>query len=69
MLPALSRFLPVEILTADGPLLGESRHSSKEYICSVRPSLNDRFRLTAAGQVIESRQAENDPKADIPQIA
>jgi len=24
----------------DGPLLGESRHSSKEFICSVRPSLN-----------------------------
>ncbi len=26
----------------------QSRHSSKEFICSVRPSLNDRFRLQAA---------------------
>ena len=43
------------------PLVGESRHSSKEFICSVRPSLNDRFRLGAAGQIIELRQAENDP--------
>ncbi len=32
------------------PLVGESRHSSKEFICSVRPSLNDRFRLRAALQ-------------------
>ncbi len=39
-----------------------SRPSPKELICSVRPSLNDRFRLEAAGQIIELRQAENDPK-------
>ncbi len=30
-------------------------------MCSVRPFLNDRFRLGAAGQIIELRQAENDP--------
>ncbi len=57
----LGRFPPVSILTFDRLLLGESRHSSKEFICSVRPSLNDRFRLGAAGQIIELRQAENDP--------
>ncbi len=57
----MGRFQPVGILTADGPLLGESRHSSKEFICSVRPSLNGRSRLGAAGQIIELRQAENDP--------
>ncbi len=34
-------------------LVGESRHSSKEFICSVRPSLNDRFRLLAALQLFE----------------
>jgi len=34
--------------TVEGRLIGESRHSSKEFICSVRPSLNDRFRLQAA---------------------
>ncbi len=43
------------------PLVGESRHSSKEFICSVRRSFNDRFRLGAAGQIIELPQAENDP--------
>ncbi len=59
---AMGRFLPFNILADDWPLLGESRHSSKEFICSVRPSLNDRFRLGAAAQIIELRQAENDPK-------
>ncbi len=54
-------FLPIAILSPDRPLLGESRHSSKEFICSVRPSLNDRYRLGAAGQIIELRQGENDP--------
>jgi len=47
--------------TVEGQLIGESRHSSKEFICSVRPSLNDRFRLQAAVQALEFRQAENDP--------
>ena len=56
------RFLPIGIFSLDRPQLGESRHSSKEFICSVRPSLNDRSRLGAAGQIIELRQAENDPK-------
>ena len=51
---AMGRFLPVATLLSERQLLGESRHSSKEFICSVRPSLNDRFRLEAAG--------ENDPK-------
>jgi hypothetical protein len=37
------RFLPVAILLSDRQLLGESRHSSKQFICSVRPSLNDRI--------------------------
>ncbi len=50
---AVGRFLPFNILSDDWPLLGESRHSSKEFICSVRPSLNDRFRLTAALQLVE----------------
>ncbi len=36
------------------PLVGESRHSSKEFICSVRPSLNDRFRLEADVRVTEN---------------
>ncbi len=59
---ALGRFLPVAILSPELPLLGESRHSSKEFICSVRPSLNDRFRLGAAGQIMKLRPAENDPE-------
>ncbi len=45
---AWGRFLPVATLLSDRQLLGESRHSSKEFICSVRPSLNDRYRLRAA---------------------
>ena len=48
------RLLPVTIRTPsalDRPLLGGSRHSSKEFICSVRPSLNDCYRLTAALQL------------------
>ncbi len=49
----LGRFLPVATLLSDRPLVGESRHSSKEFICSVRPSLNDRFRLLAALQLFE----------------
>ncbi len=49
-LHGLGRFLPVATLLSDRPLLGESRHSSKEFICSVRPSLNDRSRLRAALQ-------------------
>ncbi len=53
--------MPFNVLSDDWPLLGGSRHSSKEFICSVRPSLNDRFRLGADGQIIELRQAENDP--------
>ncbi len=48
---AMGRFLPVAILAPERPLLGESRHSSKEFICSVRPSLNDRYRLKAALQL------------------
>ncbi len=51
------RLLPVTIRTPsalDRPLLGESRHSSKEFICSVRPYLNDRYRLEAAGQFTEN---------------
>ncbi len=51
---ALGRFLPVAILSPDRQLLGESRHSSKEFICSVRPSLNDRFRLEADGRFTEN---------------
>ncbi len=39
----------------------KSRPSSKEFICSVRPSLNDRFRLQAAVQALEFRQAATDP--------
>ncbi len=31
-------------------LSAKSRPSSKEFICSVRPFLNDRFRLGAAGR-------------------
>ena len=58
---ALGRFLPVTILSADRLVIGESRHSSKEFICSVRPSLNDRFRLEADGRVIGRRQAAADP--------
>ncbi len=46
-------------------LTAKSRPSSKEFICSVRPSLNDRYRLRAAGQALEFRQAATDPKADI----
>jgi hypothetical protein len=42
-------------------LSAKSRPSSKEFICSVRSSLNDRFRLEAAGQIMELRRAENDP--------
>ncbi len=57
----LRRFLPVATLLSDRLVIGESRHSSKEFICSVRPSLSDRFRLGAVGQIIELRQAENDP--------
>ncbi len=52
---AIGRLLPVTIgipSTLDRLLLGESRHSSKEFICSVRPSLNDRFRLEAASHLI-----------------
>ncbi len=49
----MGRFLPVAILSPDRQLLGESRHSSKEFICSVRPSLNDCFRLLAALQLFE----------------
>ncbi len=37
----------------EGQLIGESRHSSKEFICSVRPFLNDRFLLQAASHLIE----------------
>ena len=59
---AEGRFLPVATLLSDRQLLGESRHSSKEFICSVRSSLNDRFRLGAAGQIMKLRQAENDPE-------
>ena len=44
---AMGRLLPVTIVSPDRPLLGESSHSSKEFICSVRPSLNDRYRLEA----------------------
>ncbi len=33
------------------PLSAKSRPSSKEFICSVRPSLNDRFRLEADVQL------------------
>ncbi len=47
----LGRFLPVANLSPDRQLLGESRHSSKEFICSVRSSLNDCFRLEAALQL------------------
>ena len=59
---ASGRFLPVVTLLSDWPLLGESRHSSKEFICSVRPSLNDRSRLGAAGRqrhLVELRASEN----------
>ncbi len=42
-------------------LSAKSRPSSKEFICSVRPSLNDRFRLEADGRVIGRRQAAADP--------
>ncbi len=62
---ASGRLLPVtEMISSigEGPLLGESRHSSKEFICSVRPSLNDRFRLLADLRSIgklSSRQAQN----------
>ncbi len=53
---AQGRFLPVAILSPERPLIGGSRHSSKEFICSVRPSLNGRFRLGADGQALtESR--------------
>ncbi len=48
----MGRFLPVATLLSDRQLLGESRHSSKEFICSVRPSLNDRYRLEADGRAL-----------------
>ncbi len=66
---AVGRLPSVTTLVApisEGQLIGESRHSSKEFICSVRPSLNDRFRLETAGQVMELRQAENDPEQTFP---
>ncbi len=49
----MGRKLPIEILAPERPLIGESRHSSKEFICSVRPSLNDCYRLLAALQLLE----------------
>ncbi len=48
------RLLPFTNATfwfGERPLVGESRHSSTEFICSVRPSLNDRSRLEAALQL------------------
>ncbi len=65
---ASGRQPPIIILSRDRPLLGESGHSSKELICSVRPRLNDRFRLLAALQLFEKlspRSAATGPKADI----
>jgi len=35
-------------------LSAKSRPSSKELICSVRPSLNDRFRLQAAVHILHN---------------
>ncbi len=49
----LGRFLPVATLLSDWQLLGESRPPSKDFICSVRPFLNDRFRLLAALHLFE----------------
>ncbi len=69
---APGRFLPVGILSPDRPLLGESRHSSKEFICSVRPSSNDRSRLGAAGQHFRNlplRQAGIGQEETLSQIA
>ncbi len=63
---ALGRFLPVATLLSDRQLLGESRHSSMELICSDRPSLNDRFRLETDGRVIGRRQAAADPEQTFP---
>ncbi len=58
----VGRFLPVAILSSDRLVIGESRHSSKEFIYSVRPSLNDRFRLEADRRLLEFPQAGNDPQ-------
>ena len=41
----VSGHLLFERAVAEGPLTAKSRPSSKEFICSVRPSLNVRFRL------------------------
>ncbi len=46
----------------EGPLSAKSGSSWIRRQCSDDVSLNDRYRLGAAGQVIELRQAENDPK-------
>ncbi len=58
---AMGRFLPVAILSPDRLVIGESGRSWIRRQCSEDVSLNDRYRLGAAGQVKVFRQAENDP--------
>ncbi len=64
----MGRSLPVATLLSDRPLIGESSHSSKAFICSVRPPLNDRYRLGADGRVLGLRWTANDPLRTIETI-